>query len=133
MAVTSADLTRIESGGLSPAEMERMGEGDLTLAEVQAYERYVAKKSEVARGGGFWSFEWLGGALEGGVKLYGKIFELQNQQEMMKLQQEIGQARLQAAMFGTTGPSAGGINTLTLLAFGGLAVFAIFMLTTKRI
>ena len=121
-------LALVEQYGLDP------GDKPLTEAEAQAQARYLARTStsQTTSGGGFWSFDWIGPAIKGGLASYGKILELQNQQEMMKTQQQIAQAKLQGAMFGTVGPSAGGVNTYILLGLGAVMVFAMFYLEKGR-
>lgn len=80
-------------------------------------------------------FDW-GGLLKGfgesakvGLEAWGKWATLDAQRDAAKIRNELARFRIQQGMTGKTVTGFGGINWLTILAFGGVAIFGIFLLS----
>lgn len=66
--------------------------------------------------------------LSGAIEVYGKGQKLTAQREMQKIQGDLARMRIQQGMTGAgVGPSMGGVNWLTILAFGGVGVLILLM------
>lgn len=81
---------------------------------------------EEPTGPSFW--DNLSDALGVGAKAAGKFLSLDAQREANKLQAELARMRIQQGMTGAVGPSMGGLNWLTILAFGGVGILVVLML-----
>lgn len=82
-----------------------------------------------AKTGGFWSFDWVGPLVEGGLSSYGKILQLQTQQQMTELQMSAAKLQLANMAKGqTVSPTFGGLNAITILSLAGVALLAMVIL-----
>lgn len=74
----------------------------------------------------FW--ESLSEGLSVAGKSYGQWLKLDAQAEANKLQAELARMRIQQGMTGAVGPGMGGMNWLTIVAFGGVGILIVLML-----
>lgn len=72
-------------------------------------------------------YETVFKGLTGALEVYGKGLKLESQRDMQKIQAEVARMRIQQGMSGAVGPTAGGLNWLSILAFGGVGLLVLLM------
>lgn len=73
-------------------------------------------------------WESLSEGLSVAGKGYAQWLKLDAQAESNKLNAELARMRIQQGMSGGVGPAMGGLNWLTILAFGGVGILIVLML-----
>lgn len=115
----------------SPQYYTALGElGEYGVKSEIAFQKELAALEAAERAAaGPTVWEKLGDAFSVGIQAVGKWNKVTAERDKMEFERDLAKLRVQQGMIGkAVGPTFGGLNWLTIVAFGGVGILALLIL-----